>query len=103
MRKVELLPTQDSEAGYGPGDKTNVQIKIEENAWSSAAISRSAGRNSKGLWLRQVFIRKIFYSKVSLFQKVLYERVIIPKFGIMTLRNKKSFQNTDTSGWKSSE
>ena len=49
MRKVELLPTRDSEAGYGPGDKTNVQIKIVENAWSSAAISRSAGRNSKGL------------------------------------------------------
>ena len=71
MRKVELLPTQDSEAGYGPGDKTNVQIKTEENAWSSAAISRSAGRNSKGLWLRQVFIRFFFYFKVSLFQKVL--------------------------------
>ena len=49
MRKVELLPTRDSEAGYGRGDKTNVQIKIVENAWSSAAISRSAVGNSKGL------------------------------------------------------
>ena len=52
------------------------------------------------------FYSKKFYSKVSLFQKGLCEhgeRVIIPKFGIMTLRNKTSFQNTDTSGWKSSE
>ena len=37
MRKAELLPTRDGEAGYGPGDKlTDLMAKMLFIAWSSS-------------------------------------------------------------------
>ena len=65
MRKVELLPTRDSDAGYGRGDKTNVQIEMRGHQQLSVGV--------------RVEIPKGYSFDKFLFEKILFQSDIIPK------------------------